>query len=251
MEIVSIIRILRRHWLLLLPGGALAVLVALSVLYRVSLAPLSLGARTQSSGVASTRMLLSANERTPFDLDSRIAATLTDRASLVADLAATATATSHIAARAGVDPGQLAIFGPAAGAPAVPVPIAAEATTAAAGSGGSYRVNVSSDPTVPIIEIHASAPDAATATRLAVAARSEVKDIVDQRAGLVPAVTLERLGPVVQRAVVKSPKKPIALIGAMMVLVLWLAGVVVLVGIVDRLRASRATGHLRRNPASA
>jgi hypothetical protein len=251
MEIVSIIRILRRRWLLLLPGVALAVLVALSVLYRVSLLPPGLAAREQSSGLASVRMLLSANERPAFDLESRIAATLTARASLVADLAATNTASAHIAARARIDPAQLVILGPAAGAPAVPVPIATDATEAAAGAGGAYRVNVSSDPTVPIVAIHASAPDAATATRLAIATRSELRDIVGQRAGSVPAVTLDGLGPVVERTVVSSPKKPIAVIAAMMVLVFWLAGVVLIVGLVRRLRASRATGHLRRHPAAA
>jgi capsular polysaccharide biosynthesis protein len=251
MEIVSIIRILRRHWLLVLPGVALAVLVALSVLYRVSLLPPGLAARDQSSGVATARVLLAANDQPAFDLDSRIASTVTDRASLVADLAATDAATAQAARRAGVDPAQLVILGPAAGAPAVPVPIAAEATSAAAGAGGAYRVNVSSQPTVPIIEIHASAPDAATAARLAVAVRTGLEEIVHQRTGPNPAVTMERLGPVVARDVVSSPKKAMAVIALTMVLVLWLVGLVVLVEVVRRLRAARAAGQLRRHPASA
>jgi hypothetical protein len=250
MEIVGIIRIIRRHWLLMLPGVVLALLAALSILYRLSLLPPAIAARDHSSGVATARVLLGANEQPAFDLDSRIASTVTNRASLVADLAASDAATVRAARRAGVDRAQLVILGPAAVGPPLPVPIATEATTAAA-SGGTYRVTVSSDPTVPIIEVHAAAPDAATATRLAVAVRSELEDIVHERTGARPVVTIERLGPVAARTMLSAPRKAVALVAFMLVLAFWVFGTVVLVGFVRRARTPQGAGRLRRRPASA
>lgn len=250
MEIVGIIRILRRHWLLMLPGVVLALLAALSVLYRLSLLPPGMATRDQSSGVATARVLLAASEQPTFDLDSRVASTVTDRASLVADLAASDAATAQAARRAGVDRAQLVILGPAAGGAPIPVPIATKAA-AAASSGGTYRVTVSSDPSVPIIEVHAAAPDAATATRLAVAVRGELEDIVHERTGARPVVTIERLGPVTARTMLSAPRKVVALVAFTMVLTLWVFSAVVLVGFVRRGRAPQGAAPGRRHPASA
>jgi capsular polysaccharide biosynthesis protein len=122
---------------------------------------------------------------------------------------------------------------------------------AAASSGGTYRVTVSSDPSVPIIEVHAAAPDAATATRLAVAVRGELEDIVHERTGARPVVTIERLGPVAARTMVSAPRKAVALVAFAMVLVFWVFSAVVLVGFMRRGRAPKGAGRVRRHPASA
>ena len=251
MEIVSIIRILRRHWWFVVPGFGLAVLVALAAHYRISVAPPGLASRDHASGVATVRVLLAANDQQPFDLDSRIASTLTQRASLVADLAATDAARTQIARDAGIDPAGLGVVGPAAGPPAVPVPIAVQATAAGATAPGAYLLNVTADPSVPIIEVRASAPDVGSATRLALAARTGLEEIVRQHTGSRPAVAMQRLGPVVARPVFSGPKKAIAVIAAFMVILLWMVGVVVGVGIVRRMQASRAAGELHRHPAAA
>jgi hypothetical protein len=240
MELVGMLRVLARRRLLVTPGLALATFAALTVLFHVSLAPPSLTARATSSGVATTQLLLAAPHGGSYDLDSRIGDTIPARATLVADLAASDVAKARIAGLAGVDAGALAVFGPASGAPAVPVPIAAEATTAAGLAPEATVIRLDANPTQPIITLHVTAPDMATAARLAAATRVSLVEAIRARSGRRPVVSLLRLGLGTQKMVSSAPKKPVALIALVLVLVLWCSGVIVLDGALRRMRVARA-----------
>lgn len=234
------LRVLARHRWLLALGTFFALAAALLTLYRVTPGlPPTLAERGGSSGVATAQALLAAADGGSYELDSRIATTIPARASLVADLAATEAARTRIARLAGIDPAQLAIFGPAAGAPAVAVPLAVEATDAGGLAPEAAVVRLQAGPTQPIITIRAYAAQAATAARLADATRAGLETIVRARSGRAPVVQVERLGLVTQRTIVTAPKKPVAVIAFVAALVLWCSGVI----LVDRLGRRRRTSR--------
>jgi hypothetical protein len=248
MELVGMLRVLARHRWLLALGAVLALAAAVPTLYRVTPGlPPQIAQRGGSSVVATAQALLGAADGGSYELDSRIATTIPARASLVADLAATDVARTRIARLAGIDPGQLAIFGPATGAAAVPVPLAAEATEAGGLAPEAAVVRLQASPTQPIITIRAYAAQPAMAARLADATRAGLEDIVRARSGRAPVVQIERLGVVTQRTVVTAPKKPVAVIAFIAVLVLWCSGVI----LVDRLgRRPRTSRSVRRQTTS-
>ncbi len=246
------LRILARHRWLLGLGALLALATAVLTLYRVTPGlPPTIAERGGRSSVATAQALLAAADGGSYQLDSRIATTIPARASLVADLAATDVVRARIARRAGMDPAQLAIFGPAAGAPAVPVPLAVEATDASGLAPEAAVVRLEAGPTQPIITIRAYAAQASTAVGLAGATRAELENVVRARAGGAPVVQVERLGLVTQRTVLSEPKKAVAFVAFVAVFVLWCSGVILVDGLGRRARTSRSvrrqtspvTGH--------
>jgi len=243
MEIVSILQVLRRHRLAIAIGCAFALLVALSTGYKIS--PSGLQSRSHTLGTASAQLLLAATDEPASDLRKRsIAATLPSRASLVGDLVATDEARADVARRAGIKPSELAILGPAAGAPPYAVPISIESTAAAAAASEPYLVRVSARDDLPILSIDTSAPDAASATRLADAARAGIEDVVTERAGAHPVVAAERLGPVTAKTIVAGPRKSLAAITFIVLIALWCGLIVISSGIMARVRLQRAQQHV-------
>jgi hypothetical protein len=241
MEIVSILRALRRHWLLLVPGFALSVFVGLSVLYDVSLKPPSMASRQTTGGVATGRELLTALDAPVFKLDPRanISSSLLSRAIMLSDLAATDGLRRDIARRSGIDVGELAILGPASGKPEIEVPIAVESTAAAALQHEPYFVKVTTGAQLPVISVQASAPDEAAAGRLVDAVRDAMRDAIADRTHGKAVVGMESLGPTTHRTIVNAPKKPVAVIAVVVLFSLWCAGVVLLSGLWRRLRTNR------------
>jgi hypothetical protein len=235
MEIISILRILRRRWLLLLPGVALAALAGLTVLYQVP----SMKSRETVSGTASGRVLLAARDVPAFDLDSGISGTLPNRAVMLSDLMATDRSRASIARRAGVDAADLAILGPASGAPEIGVPIAVESTAAASLAYEPYVVNITTEAQVPIITVRGSASDSATAAKLVDATRAEMEKTIASDSGAQKVIGAERLGPVAQRTVRDAPAMPLGIAVAMLVFGFWACGVVIAIGLLRRLRGYR------------
>jgi hypothetical protein len=238
MEFVSILQVLGRHRLAIAIGCAVALLLALSTVYRIS--PGGLQSRSTTAGTANAELLMAATDEPASDLRKRsIAATLPSRASLAGDLVATDEARADVARRAGIKPSELAILGPAAGAPPYAVPISVESTAAAAAAREPYRVRVSAQDELPILSVDVTAPDAASATRLAEAVRSGIEDVVTQRAGEHPVVAIEPLGPVTAKIVVGGPRKSLAAGVFIVLIALWCGLIVISSGIMARLRFQR------------
>jgi hypothetical protein len=180
-----------------------AVLAATLVLYKVSLAPPSLESRALGLSAASTQVVVDTPEslltnlkQSTYSLESQ-----TNRALLLGDVMASFPVREHIAERAGIEVGQLAVAGPVT--PEEPRVIADPGdqpkTTDILKSPEEYRVSITANPTVPILDIEAEAPTPEAAAKLADSAVGGLRDYIDEvsRAGDTPAkskVYIRQLG---------------------------------------------------------
>lgn len=243
MELVSIIAVLRRHWVLLIPGAALALLAGLAAMYHLSLSSPHLGSRRTTSGAAIGKSLLTTSAAPAFQLSNKATqqGTLPDRSIMLADVLATERLRTDIARRAGIQPNQLAVFGPSAGAPIITVPIAVEGTATAAIGTEPYRATISTQASPPILTVRASGPTPAGAAKVVEAVRGTITDELAPRAGGNAQIAVQSLGPVNEGLVVREPGKKIAVAVATFVFGFWCACVVVLMGSLSRLLERRRT----------
>ena len=235
MELISILVVLRRHLLLVLLGFVIGALIGLH--FVANLSPSGISGRQFTAGEASTQMLFASTAEPASDLRKRsIAATLPGRAAVAGDLVASDASRAAVARRARIDPSDLLILGPAAGAPPYSVPLSREATAAAAAPHERHVVRVRAQAQVPILDIEASAPDPASAARLAGAVRDELEDVVASRSGSRRLVAAQGLGPIVPRIVTGGPKPLIAVPIALLFGIAWAAGIVLVSGLLSRRR---------------
>ena len=250
MDTVRILRLLRRHALLVALGALVAVLAGLLSTYQISPLPPKLTLRATSSGTASGRVLLSARKEPAFGLESKVAGTLSARAKLLADLMATEESRARIAREAGVAAGELAILGPSSGAPALPLPLAVQATESAALARAPYLLKADVEGPVAIITLKASAPDSTAAARIVDAAAASFRDLLASRSTRTPALLVERLGPPVEHTIVVAHSPSLAAIVAVVLFVLWCAAIV-LVGSRAGPRGGLRLGLAAGRPRSA
>jgi hypothetical protein len=158
----------------------LAVFVALSVAYKVSVLPPSVGPRSLEMGTASTRVMVDTSKSLVLDIrygtgdfDS-----LTERAVLLGNLMASAPVREYIARRAHVPAEVIRATTPLT--PDFPRPLAAEGEQKHMSdllrSTDQYRLNIQANPTVPIIDVYAQAPSAKAAEQLANGAVDGLRD---------------------------------------------------------------------------
>jgi hypothetical protein len=239
LEIVGVLRILLRHRHAVAAGALLAGCLGAFLLY---------SARPHTTGYAASRVLINAPHAPATDLDSEVAGTLAPRASLVADLMATESARTATALGAGIEPSQVAIFGPAAGAaPTVPVQLAVRATEAARAVREPYVLSVVADSMAPTASLTATGPDANVAARIVNAAVVELQTVVARRDPTRSQIQVERVGSVVAGPVVKRSSRGAAVIAAGFVFILWCGAIVVVAGLV---RHRRLTGSPTLRPVS-
>lgn len=166
---------------------ALAVLAAVSVTYKVSLLPPSLSARDLEMGTASTRVLVDTSKSLILDIrygtgdfDS-----LTTRAELLGNLMASAPVREYIARRAGIPADVIRTTTPLT--PDFPRPTSANGgakhQTDLFRSTDQYRLNIQTNPTVPILDVNAQGPTARSAEQLANGAVDGMKDYLAAVAG--------------------------------------------------------------------
>jgi hypothetical protein len=239
MEIVAILRLLRRHRAFVATGLVLSVLVALALSYHLSLMPPKLGSRQQVSGVATARVIIAARTQPAFDLKSQLTDTLGTRATLLADLLSTDSVRATIARTAGLEPGQVAVVTPAMGPPPVGIALAVSATEAAAIPREPYLLTVTTQGQIPIISLRAAGPDAVRAARVANAGTETIRALIARRSEGRPDIVVERLGPAVARPVVSGPQKAVAAGASLVVFGLWCTGIVIVAGLARRLRDRR------------
>jgi hypothetical protein len=227
MELYRILHLLRRHALLVVIVVVVAVLAGLVTAYDVTPLPPKLESKARSSGLAAGRVLVSARKEPPFGLEAKVASTLGDRAALLADLVSTEASRGRIARHAGIRPDELAILGPSAGAPMLAVPLAERATEVAGAPRAPYVLTTSTEGGVPIVTLRAVAPDSKAAARVVDAAAEGLDELLSSRSSTTPVLTVERLGPPVERTLIDEPKRVVALAVALVVLAIGLAAIVV------------------------
>ena len=164
-----------------------ALLVSLSVSYKMSLLPPKLSSRSLEMGTASTRVVVDTSKSIVLDIryGSGDFTALTDRAVLLGNVMASAPVREYIARRAGIPADEIRASTPLT--PDFPRPRAAEGeqkrTSDLLRPTDEYRLNIQSDPTVPILDVYAQAPTAKAAAELANGAVDGLRDYLDDVGG--------------------------------------------------------------------
>jgi hypothetical protein len=243
MQIVTILRELWRLRLLVALTAIVAVIVAISVAYKVS--PSSIESRKYSVGVATARILVDTPDSQVVEVAPEGSDATGVRANLLANLMVEGEIKSEIARRAGLPPAELEGVAKTAALPAAgatpPDPRGYVLTTDVLSSQDGERL--------PIIEIEAQAPDAAKAAALADAAVTGLREHLDSKAAADQVKTTDRLqlnplGGPQARDVVRGPRMALAIAAGIFV---FLAGCATILGFFALVRAWRAVDYEKLN----
>jgi hypothetical protein len=199
-------RHLRELWRLRLGVAisfALALFIAVSSIDHVSLLPPKVSSRQLEIAAASTRVLIDSPRSEIIDLrtDTYAFTSLTTRAALLGNVMASAPVREYIARRAKIDPARIQASAPiTADVPRnLNEPGSERRASDILRSTDQYRLDIQSNPTVPILNISAQAPNKDAAERLANGAVDGLRDYLAAlavRQGTDPKkqVRLEQLG---------------------------------------------------------
>jgi hypothetical protein len=241
MDTVTILRDLWRHRFLVVAVYLVALLVGISVVYKIP----SFESRNYQVGVATARILVDTPSSQVVEVAPKGSDTLGVRANLLASLMVDGVVKSAIAGRAGLQPNKLVGVTDAATEPApvsdVPGPRAFVLTT-------KVLTNNSGDQ-LPIIELDAQAPDRAGAARLASAAIAGLRDYLDSRAALQQVPDADRLqvtglGAPQATTQVRGPAKVLAIAAVILVFALGCAAILGVLALVRGWRAAAAREQL-------
>jgi hypothetical protein len=149
----------------------LGVLVALNNVYNISVDPPGVKPRHLEIGAASTHVLVDLKHSAVTDVHAK-GGTLSDltlRAGLLGNIMASAPVRAYIGRIAGVDPNRIEAVAPVtANVPrAFTEPGSEKRASDILKSTEQYRLDIQSNPTVPVLNIYAQAPTADAARRLA------------------------------------------------------------------------------------
>jgi hypothetical protein len=245
MEIVAILRALSRHRILVAAGAVLAVVIGLRLAFDVALSPPALHSKRFVSGTATGRVLITARKEPTADLKlSDVSGTLGVRSILLADLLSTDATRAAIARGAHVAPDQLAVITPAMGPPPIDIPLAQRAGEAAATPGVPVSVVVAAPGDIPIITLTVGAPDTATAARVVDSATRALQGLIASKSRHGPALALLRLGPPFRKSIVTGSSPVAGAIAAVVLFLVWCAGIVLVAGVARRRREHRAAEAL-------
>jgi hypothetical protein len=181
----------------------LASFVAISSAYRISPFPPSVTPRALGMAAASTHVLV--DSQSPALLDLRQGAdqltSMTQRALLLGNVMASLPVREYIARRSGIPAQLIQVTAPVT--PQYPRAIVDPAhqpqMTDILRSNNQYRIDVKTNPTVPMIDVYSEASNAATAVTLANAAVDGLRDYLttlaqSQHVPVAAQVRLEQLG---------------------------------------------------------
>jgi hypothetical protein len=233
MEAVAILRQLWRRRLLVAVGLALALVIGIVMVYRVTLGfPPRFESRQYKVGIASAEVLVDSPSSQVVDLSGGKVATdvntLTGRARLLANLMATSPLKDQIARRAGIDPRSLTASVPTLNGPApAPSPL-----TSGTKSPRANILTVSFQEELPIITAAGQASNPETAARISSAAVSELgvyltSVAANQKVPYASQLVISRLGPARSATVVRGPGRNLSVVAALVFFALWCAGIVV------------------------
>jgi hypothetical protein len=237
-EAVKILRLLWRYRLCVAVGVALALVVGVLIVYKVTLGfPPAFESHQYNVGVASAEVLVDSPSSQVADVGGGTVRTdvtaLTARARLLANLMAASPLKDQIARRAGVDPRTFV-----ASAPSIE-PTKKPTTLQAAPTGpGSNVLTVYFNETLPIITADAQAANEVVAARISSAAVAELGQYLKSVAALdkVPdarKLVVDPLGQARFGTVQRGARKLYAIFAFVLVLALW-CGAIVLVATLAR-----------------
>jgi hypothetical protein len=153
---------------------ALATLVTIWSLYRISILPPGLQARTMDIGGATTHVLVDTPRSELADIRASVTdfEALTTRADLLGNLMASWPVRQYIGRVVGVDPARISTIAPITiSVPrALVEPGSEKRVTSILDSRDQYRLQIGSNPTVPVLDIYSQAPTKDAAVKLANAA---------------------------------------------------------------------------------
>ena len=176
MQTVTILRQLWRFRVLTAVIGAVAILAGVLVVYSVK-GPFSFASRQYQVGVATSRILVDTPDSQVVDVMPKGADALGVRANLLANLMVDGVVKAQIARRAGIAPDSFYGVAESGSGPTPKVPSGRNVVVL------KTRLLTQSDGTpLPIIEISATAPDAARATALADGAVTGLQDYLNTKA---------------------------------------------------------------------
>ena len=199
-------RHLRELWRMRLGVGLsflLASLIAISSIDHVGLFPPKITSRQLEIAAASTRVLIDSPRSEIIDLrtDTYAFTSLTTRAALLGNVMASAPVREYIARRAKIDPQRIQAVAPiTANVPRNLIePGSEKRSSDILRSTDQYRLDIQANPTVPILNVSAQAPNKDAAERLANGAVDGLRDYLAAlavRQGTDPKkqVRLEQLG---------------------------------------------------------
>jgi hypothetical protein len=173
---------------------AVALFAGLWSIERVSLFPPGIKARPLEIASATTRVMIEGPTSTPLDLSVNTydLVSLTNRAELVGNMMASPPVRSFIAARAGVPVSRLQVVSPIT--VDFPRQLSTDGTKHSSDilkSTDEYRINIQVNPTVPIVDIYATAPTVRAAAGLASGVVDGMNDYV-RTVGVQQGIKLNR-----------------------------------------------------------
>jgi hypothetical protein len=237
-----------------------ALFVTLTISYEVRLLPPGLEPRNHEIATASTHLLVDTPKSTVLDLRQETLEldAMTNRAVLLGNVMASAPVREYIARRAGVPPDVIRATAPAT--PEYPRPIAdpenRRRTSDILRTTDEYRLKISANPTVPIIDIYSQAPTADAAKQLANAAVDGLRDYLAAvaRAQSIPPgrqVQLDQLGPARGGVINDGVHLTVAVLSFLLVFALSCAAVLFVSRVRRGWRASTQAESPERAPAAA
>lgn len=247
MESVWILRALWRRRVFVAVGALVALLLGLSVAYRVSLLPPGLQSRSTTAAFALERRLVDTSKSLAADADAPGAGSIVPRAIIMGDLLAGREARLAIAAEAGVPAGEVEIVGPGMTTPEVATLLAEEAVAVTAPK-ATYIVAVTEESALPILSIKASAPTHAAAAALAAATARNLTVVAAQAPQSDFSAVIKPMGKPRYGVLTTGPGMAKAAAVVLVVFVLWCWAALVLDRIGRRRRRSRPAPALAGQP---
>ena len=239
MELVAVLRALRRFRLLVVVGCLIA----------AGLGYLTTRGVTTYQGVASTRVMLDTPTSQTLVANSLYGPSLDWRAALVGDLMSTDTTRERVAREMGIPPKQLVIHAPYMSVPPVAAQLPRHALDAGAVISEPYELAIQAPAPVPIITIDARAPSREKAAKLARSGAEAVEAKADEPTIPGGKFVVEQISPIRTREIVNGPRKAIAAAVAVIVFTIWCAAITLFAGLRDRRSLARRL-PARPQPAS-
>jgi hypothetical protein len=234
-ELIDLARFLTRHRVLVAVGCVLSIVAGLLAASRTEPSAVR-------SGMATGRVLIDQDPSLLADLKGKGEQTIGIRARLFGDLLSSDEGTAAIARATGVDPKLISVTTPAAGPATIQVPLPQKASEYAAATRNAkpYGVTVISDDRVPMLTFATHAPTPRKAAQLVEGSIAGLDELIAART-IDPgdAVVATPVGPPRARlAPVPEHVSPriVAPAVALMVVLLWCGGLVVVSGLARALR---------------
>jgi len=235
---------------------ALALVVSVFSVYRISLSPPSLSPRALEMASAATHVLIDTPQSIAIDLrqDTYSISALTNRAVVLGNVIASTSLEAQIAREAHVPADLVRIE-----APLTPQessiqvdPQKARRATDILKSNDQYRLQINADPEVPILDIYAQTPTAASAAALANAAVDQLKGYVanlaaSERTPAADQIRLVQLGRATGVVINPGVQYQVAILAFVLTLLLSCATVM----FVARIRAGWRLGPMPEHAADA